>query len=111
MKPHYSALAYIVYSRNTVLTIQDLSKTGPVDVSVCHWQWAFSNLASNALRGVLAEYIVADAFGGAPVDPSDPVMLPLLNAIFKDCSAYERTSRRAGPALSSRARPATAPAL
>jgi hypothetical protein len=27
------------------------------------WQWAFSNLASNALRGVLAEYIVACDLG------------------------------------------------
>ena len=35
------------------------------------WQWAFSNLASNALRGVWAEYIVADASGLAPGDPSD----------------------------------------
>jgi len=34
-------------------------------VSVCHWQWAFSNLASNALRGVLAEYIVACDLGVA----------------------------------------------
>src|SRR5215216_807098 len=29
------------------------------------WQWAFSNLASNALRGVLAEYIVACDLGVA----------------------------------------------
>lgn len=27
------------------------------------WQWSSSNLASNALRGVLAEYIVASALG------------------------------------------------
>lgn len=28
------------------------------------WQWAFSDFMSNALRGILAEYIVAVALGG-----------------------------------------------
>jgi hypothetical protein len=31
------------------------------------WRWAFSDLQSNALRGVLAEYIVARALGIEPV--------------------------------------------
>ena len=30
------------------------------------WQWAFSDLQSNALRGILAEYIVAQALGIEP---------------------------------------------
>ena len=29
------------------------------------WRWAFSDFLSNALRGVLAEYIVAQALGGS----------------------------------------------
>jgi hypothetical protein len=36
-----------------------MSKIEPSDF----WQWAFSDLLSNALRGVLAEYIVACAAG------------------------------------------------
>jgi hypothetical protein len=33
------------------------------------WQWAFSDLRANSLRGVLAEWIVANLLGLAPIDP------------------------------------------
>ncbi|MFD8159625.1 hypothetical protein [Streptomyces malaysiensis] len=42
-------------------------RTGRESVSTLgeFWSWACSNLASNTMRGVLAEYLVATALGGA----------------------------------------------
>lgn len=37
-----------------------MTRLSPTDF----WQWAFSDFLSNSLRGVLAEYLVAQALGG-----------------------------------------------
>lgn len=56
-------LGTIVVSRKTGEE-QFRAKGKPLDHNLFgFWQWAFSDLASNTIRGVLAEYIVACALG------------------------------------------------
>lgn len=43
---------------------EGLSETPGVVIPAEFWAWAYSDFLSNALRGVLAEYIVAQALGG-----------------------------------------------
>ena len=73
---------------------QIVNKLTPVSI-LNFWQWAFSDVVSNSMRGILAEYLVALACGvtGKPRNEWDLVDLVIGNGITIEVksSAYLQT--------------------